>query len=1658
MTILSFPTPTYQGQTFLAQNGIIYTWDGEKWTVEGAQVGGTGYILPPASNSRLGGVKVGTNINVDGNGVISIPNQTQVDWSEDNATSIDYIKNKPTDLGDFTNNAEYALLTDLTWNNIASPPNFAVLPSSTAGYLYNNGSGTLSWSTPAGGGATTIETLGDVAVNLSTLVPWQTLVYDGMFWVNGYTDKLSKNGHTVSLDTTGNLTIPGDIKSAAGVGDVVIEANNGTLRTWNFGGDGMLTLPAGASISNGANSLSIQPVSTSGEGAVFQISAGMSTDNIGGDLRLWAGMGADPGMFGSVDILGNVTVIRNELGQWEFGTDGNLTFPNGASIGSSGSLSGIPMTTTRGSILIGNQAECLGGENHFHIMKEDASAVDLFLGDDYNYVKLPGDGETAYGVEIGTNGPGGANTWRFGTDGSTTFPDNRILQVTDSSLGVQTSKTVITDNIWTVGSGISTNIDEGNGVVPGWGQRNPQEIEIDLFTAAAPLFSTLPNLALGSTVIVTYSTAGSNATYTGLLSQQFTIVSNYGSQVRLSGRINGTLPVGQTGIVSINFPEYSTQNSVWTFGTDGNLTFPNSTVIGTLSTGTSGIVAPIDTTFVVETNKSSVTTATSIINPGTGATPSNSTGTAGVRYVLGGPGGAGVGMQVRFTSGGYAGGQILNPTDIEIIDPGTGYQTGDQLTILNGNNDCSFTIQVTPQFNNTWAFGADGSLTLPGDLHGAEIFAPSPNGPISAGHQLNITPASNATDKKFEFAINQNSSGVFQNAALQLPTSENNKQVYLSFPGHDSGDSSSSIVSLWNQNTNSGSGEFNNAFNILANGKDIKLTAEARNGSYSTWTFDSTGTLTFPNGDLTIGHDPYGAPAIIGAAGKNIGLVASGVGDGYEVGSSLIWVDSITEPTKMAGVSANNPLFAGAGDVGIVTGDYFYTGTTNVWNFGADGDLTLPPGGVITGIGLAAVLIKAPVGSQAVLTNNSNYNAVVAQDQDVRIVTSPDSVLIQHTWNFGTDGTTTFPGAEGFRATFGDVFPIGDVLHSINDLVLKSDHGVTIVSGEGIGELEMLYNGELTLLTSLLSAELYGTTFLPASHDSIIALARAKAINPLISDEIITVAQSVSDAWDAWQEALNTSGIDIGVGDHGWHFSSNGALTLPGGGEIGKTQAELLTISGGNVTVLNQIYTKVNDNTYLGSDGCYVFRDENTGGYWRLREVSTDIYQSPDLLTWTVFTYAGQGGSSPAPTGVLSRETTSTDITVNSNTWNFDKNGNLTLPGRVQGGPGGANSIDLSWDLTIGGGKLIRINPGSGGVASDKFWNFGPDGSILFPDLTVQTTAYEKVAVPITSKGTSGDHAGQVAFDSDYIYYCTASYDGDNNIWKRVALDATSWDNTPPPVTYTLTVNVSGSGNGIVTSSPAGIDAPSGSTSHVYTSGTIVTLTASAAGGSTFAGWSGPATGLAPATITVTSDVTVTATFDPDGSPPPPPLPPPPPTQYILSVHVEGSGTVTSSPGNISAMNSVDSSDVFDESTYVNLTASPDPGYDFVGWSGDFSSGSANTGVLMDNNYSATATFETTPPPPPPTLVSILIEPYDSFVSTGNNVDVQFTATGTYSDSSTVDITSTVTWSVYYEPEKINSHPISGTGLLSLLEGETSLFFIFAELNGITDSTYLNAA
>jgi hypothetical protein len=81
-----------------------------------------------------------------------------------------------------------------------------------------------------------------------------------------------------------------------------------------------------------------------------------------------------------------------------------------------------------------------------------------------------------------------------------------------------------------------------------------------------------------------------------------------------------------------------------------------------------------------------------------------------------------------------------------------------------------------------------------------------------------------------------------------------------------------------------------------------------------------------------------------------------------------------------------------------------------------------------------------------------------------------------------------------------------------------------------------------------------------------------------------------------------------------------------------------------------------------------------------------------------------------------------------------------------------------------------------------------------------------------------------------------------------------------PPSGYSIAVLKSGTGTGSVVSAPAGINCGI-DCEEAYGSGTLVTLKAAAAYGSTFVGWSGGCAGTSSCIISANSAVTVTATF-----------------------------------------------------------------------------------------------------------------------------------------------------------------------------------------------------
>ena len=167
--------------------------------------------------------------------------------------------------------------------------------------------------------------------------------------------------------------------------------------------------------------------------------------------------------------------------------------------------------------------------------------------------------------------------------------------------------------------------------------------------------------------------------------------------------------------------------------------------------------------------------------------------------------------------------------------------------------------------------------------------------------------------------------------------------------------------------------------------------------------------------------------------------------------------------------------------------------------------------------------------------------------------------------------------------------------------------------------------------------------------------------------------------------------------------------------------------------------------------------------------------------------------------------------------------------------------------------------------------------------------------------------------------------------------------NTGAPVTSTLSVSKAGAGSGTVNSSPAGINCGSDLQRQLH-HGSSVTLTATAASGSTFAGWSGACTGTGACPVTMGGARAVTATFNS------------PVSTFTLSYTRAGTGagTVTSSPAGISCANTCTAN--FTGGTSVTLTASAASGSTFAGWSGACT-GTGSCTVSMTQARTVTATF-----------------------------------------------------------------------------------------------------
>ncbi len=239
---------------------------------------------------------------------------------------------------------------------------------------------------------------------------------------------------------------------------------------------------------------------------------------------------------------------------------------------------------------------------------------------------------------------------------------------------------------------------------------------------------------------------------------------------------------------------------------------------------------------------------------------------------------------------------------------------------------------------------------------------------------------------------------------------------------------------------------------------------------------------------------------------------------------------------------------------------------------------------------------------------------------------------------------------------------------------------------------------------------------------------------------------------------------------------------------------------------------------------------------------------------------------------------------------------------------------------------VYRTGTGTGTVSSDPAGiDCGNDCSELFSENTIVTL----VATPgpdSTFSGWSGGCSG--------MGDCIVTMDAARTVTANFTASS-----------FTLATSLAGTGSGTIASTPAGIDCGSVCSAQ-FDAGSVITLTATPAVGSTFSGWSGDCTGTGDCVVTMDSAQAATAAFTINS--------------YALLVmrNGTGSGAVSSDPSGIDC--GIDCSETYTYGTLVTLTASPGPDSTFAGWSGACA-GAGDCVVTMESAEVVTATFTAIP-------------------------------------------------------------------------------------------------
>ena len=903
---------------------------------------------------------------------------------------------------------------------------------------------------------------------------------------------------TWTFDTNGNLTIPGSIVGTATVDidnrasgngadinlysadDILIQARDRAIGSTSEGGD--INIFAGDSAEDSdtsAGDITIEAgrggasnIDYGGTGGFVSVSAGQGGNAVGanfvarpgGSLTLNAGdAGANNGNIDLGNAGGDVTINAGD------------TTSNGDSGGSiilrSGDA-GANALAGQVQIIIPSSDEGNGGTWTFNgsgILELPNSGT---IGNDGNNIDIGSTSaislEASTVVNIYTDTNGNAYQWQFGDDGNLTLPTNTssINYANGSPYGggggsANTGNVTFDDNI-VIGTG-----DEYGGA--------------GLFLATGP--NGVANLQYlqvrgGDFPTHIHLDTGNNAFY----DQYFGADSRY---VKLEAN----------GNVVINADDYNGNSGTWSFTTDGNL----------ILAGGNSVIQSVANSSLDPVNPN---VSTMVLTPDPGYSSQS---------------------------------LVLDPTapgHIHLRAPGTNIEEPLANIFLGGENS-SFEVGVyngsAPNLfihsgGNTWTFGNDGTTTFPAgnitsgtSLQFTTTFAnvktveyqtagvwdlyveDSITGSNTASSRLNVTFKDNLIDKPQVYIENtKESDGIAlrwtfdENGNLNFPRDvAGNTDPYLSIVGGSTPTIQSTDVSLAgpaNLAIQSDylnlSGSTGNRIAIYADNGEIGTEANmvlytnlADPGNIVSWTLDTTGNLTVPGNLVIAGNTSvFGTNASLLQPADNLPLLS--VSSGSNGGVSSLWVEDIGNvgTSNIAAVYANPT--SGSGIVRIAVGQNGGNTGPNLWDFGTDGNLTIPgsSGGFIKTVANASIGIAAVdngTNNPAQLLSMTNAGAatsiVSAYATNATIQTNATGTI--NTWSFNNAGNLTLPTGGHIIVSGGLVSSGASPAPSINGFSITNSVGI---SGNGnIAGNNISATGNVTAINLINTVTVYAN--LPAA-------------------------------------------------------------------------------------------------------------------------------------------------------------------------------------------------------------------------------------------------------------------------------------------------------------------------------------------------------------------------------------------------------------------------------------------------------------------------------------------------------------------------------------------------------------------------------------------------